>query len=112
MQNIHKLIAKYGIILALSSLLGYSWFYLQVYFIQHTNPANYDLWQLLPTYSGYLFNVLICILLLIDIRKSQLNYYLIAFTGLFYPLVGISAFLILYIFKTTNDLNNSKSNKI
>jgi len=102
MEPIHKLVTKYGLILAFSSLIGQFWFYLGSLLFP-VNAINFnDTWRSIPNYTCYAIQVLICILLVIDIRKYKIKLWLIPLIGLFYPLVGVCIFLILFIYSTTN----------
>lgn len=104
MEPIHKLVTKYGLILAFSALLGHFWFYLGSLLFP-INATNFnDYWREIPNYVIYSIQILVCILLIIDIRKYKIKSGLIPVIGLFYPLVGICAFLILYIYNTKNTM--------
>jgi len=108
MKDIINHINKYGIVLILSSLFGHLWFYLQSLLFSHRIIDQNTLWYAIPTYTGYFFQVLVSVLLFIDIRKYNMKYYLIPIMGLFYPLLGVSAFLILHIYKTANEETDLK----
>lgn len=111
MEPIHKLVTKYGLILAFSAMSGHFWFYLGSLLFP-INAINFnDIWRTIPNYVIYAIQVLVCILLIIDIRKYKIKLWLIPVIGLFYPLVGICAFLILYIYKTTNTRLSDAENK-
>jgi hypothetical protein len=64
-----------------------------------------NFWHKLPSYSGYFFKVLVSILLFIDVKKFGLKYYLIPIVGLFYPLLGVCALLILIIYNENKKAN-------
>jgi hypothetical protein len=98
MNQLIRLITKYSIILAFSSLIGITWFYLKSIVMPIENIEDIDFWQNLPSYSGYFFKLLISILLFIDVNKFGLKFYLIPIVGLFYPLLGVCALLIMVIY--------------
>ena len=102
MEPIHKLITKYGLILAFSALIGHFWVYLQMLLFPPNQYNYYEIWRAIPNYVVYFVQVLVCILLIIDIRKYRIQFWLVPVMGLFYPLVGICAFLILYIYQKGN----------
>ena len=98
MKSILSLISKYAIILALGSLFGNTWFYLKHIIFPIDSIEDINFWHELPTYSNYLIKIIVTVLLVIDVKKYKVNYYLIPIVGFFYPLVGICAFLILLIY--------------
>jgi hypothetical protein len=99
MEQIHKLITKYGLILAFSAMFGHLWFYTSGLLFPMNRYNYHAFWRDIPNYIVSLTQLLICVLLFIDSRKYQIKFWLIPIIGLFYPLVGVSAFLILYIYK-------------
>jgi len=102
MAQIHKFITKYGLILILSYLISHVWFYL-VSMLFPVSLMDHYLWMALPNYIHYFLQVVICVLLLIDVRKYGIKFYLVPLIGLFYPLLGVVSFLILYIYKSSNE---------
>ncbi len=102
MTQIIKLISKYSIILSFSILTGKLWLYISIIIVPIKNAEGISLWHSLPTYFNYFFNALISILLLIDIFRNKLKYYLIPLVGLFYPVMGITGLLILIIYNDKN----------
>ncbi len=99
MKSFLSLISKYAIILALGSLFGNAWFYLKSIIFPIHSIEDFNFWHELPSYSNYLIKIIVTVLLIIDVKKYKLNYYLIPIVGFFYPLVGICAFLILLIYR-------------
>ena len=106
MKLIIRLITKYSILLALSALLTETWFYLEAILYPIESLEDLNFWDNLPYYSVYFFKVLISILLFIDVRKYGLKFYLIPLVGLFYPLLGVCALLIMIIYKENRPVHN------
>ncbi len=102
MTQIVKLISKYSIILSLSILTGKIWVQLTTFIIGIENVQDLSFWNSFPKYFGYLFNLLISILLLVDIIMLRLKYYIIPLVGLFYPIIGITGLLIIIIYRDNN----------
>lgn len=98
MKQLVKLITKYSILLALSSFFGVTWFYLKSIVMPIENIEDIGFWHNLPSYSGYFFKILISFLLFLDVKKFNLNFYVIPIVGLFYPLLGVCTLLIMIIY--------------
>ena len=100
MTPILKLINKYAILIGLSIILTTTWFYFKGIILTIDDLHDYNsLWHNLHTIISFLFKSLIAILLFIDTRKFGINYILIPVSGFVYPLLGVSVFLILFVYK-------------
>lgn len=97
MKTFTKLVSKYAILLTLSYLLN-TWFIFWL-IVQPKSLAELNVWESINSYSGYFFQIITAILLFIDTKRYELKFYLIPIAGLFYPLLGISVFLIVFIYK-------------
>jgi hypothetical protein len=107
MKKFLKLVGKYAIILVITNVLLNSVFFLNLTVFPFNTHADANLWGFFSSYIGYVVNVIIAVLLFVDTKKYQLNFTLIPLVGLFYPLLGISVFLILLIYKENLSINNS-----
>ena len=101
MTPILKLINKYAILIGLSIILTTIWFYFKGTILSTYSIEDYNLvWHNLHWIISYLFKALVAVLLFIDTRRFGVNYILIPIAGFIYPLMGVSVFLILYVYKT------------
>ena len=101
-----SLIIKYSVIILLNSIIGYFWFRINHLLI---NPIPSDISKVtlmfsIPTYISYFLQLIVCILLMLDIRKYTIRFWLIPAIGLFYPVFGVAVFLILYILQEKENI--------
>ena len=111
--TLKKLITKYGIIILLNSIFGYLWFRISHLFFNPvmTDITKQNLFYSLPSYLSYFIQLIVCILLILDIRKYAIRFWLIPVIGLFYPVFGVAVFLILYITQQRQPENFQKSDR-
>ena len=108
MTPIFRLINKYAILIAFSIILTTTWFYIKgIIFASSSIEDINSIWNYLHTIVSYVFKLIVAILLWVDTKKFGINYFLIPIAGFIYPLMGVSVFLILYVYKTTAAGENS-----
>ena len=106
--NIKKLILKYSVPILINSITGYFWFRFShlLYNPIPTDIIKREMMYSIPNYISYCLQLIVCILLILDIRKYSIRFWLIPVIGLFYPVFGVAVFLILYILQEKEKTEN------
>ncbi len=103
MTQLIRLISKYSILLVLSTLISKIVFYYSSFYLHDISFDEKSIWFNISKYIIYFFQLVIAIFLLIDLKRLKMKHYFIALVGLFYPIMGITALLLIILY---NDRNN------
>jgi hypothetical protein len=106
--TIKNLIIKYGVLILFNSIIGYFWFHC-IHLLYTPIPielSKQELMYSIPSFISYFIQLIVCILLILDIRKYSIRFWLIPVIGLFYPVFGVAVFLILYILQKKENIEN------
>ena len=104
--TIKNLIIKYCVLIVLNSIVGYFWIRC-IHLVYHPIPnelSKQELMYSIPSFISYFIQLIVCILLILDIRKYSIRFWLIPVIGLFYPVFGVAVFLILYILQEKENI--------
>lgn len=108
-QRLTKLAFPYLIILLLDALWDYFLFYGRSILEDVMAFDDYrSLPMLVTTNFSLIFQLMVGVLLLIDIRKHNIKFYLIPLCGFIFPLLGITMFLIVVINKESRNDQQAK----
>jgi len=111
MKELLKKLNKYIILLIVHSILGMSWIYISIFLNVKFPNINDEsslrtILNFIPNIFDYLIRLIIIVLIIIDFRRENLRYAVLAsVAAFFYPLLGILIFSLLFLEKQTIKAN-------